>query len=436
MKKTTTKSPKTKRQNRIYFVIENDKEIDSRAFTLMGASTKRQDDSKIGFFGSGNKYSVALLMRENIHFKIFSGKKEIKFGKKIVDFGGQRYEVIIINGKETSLTTEMGPNWKAWFAIREFYSNAIDEGEVRLNVSDEFEPKAGTTKIYIEKTEVLSDFFSNIQKYILTINANRIATVDTRYGKVSLIKKMDEESLVFYRKGIRIEKSSKSCLYWYDFDKVDINESRTTKYSHQPNERIASFYAITEDEQIIKNFIQNYNGKYEEGLYWEYADALSSAWERVLKGRRIYPQSVAMISGDFEAKANSIILPTKLAKKISEEISSINVVGFSENEKYKALEKTSQEQQSIDSCLAEMKKFGYACNKNVLVAKFYASDVVGCWDGKNDVIVLSREHFPDSIDKLLALMMEEYFHSEGQVDGQRSFVDFLIKEIIKCKKLG
>jgi len=30
-------------------------------------------------------------------------------------------------------------------------------------------------------------------------------------------------------------------------------------------------------------------------------------------------------------------------------------------------------------------------------------------------------------------MMEEYFHSTGQVDGRRSFVTFLIDEIINIK---
>lgn len=435
MKKTTIKKSKIEKQNGIYFVIENNKEIDPRAFTLMGASTKRQDSSKIGFFGSGNKYAIALLMRENTHFKIFSGKKEIKFRKKMVNFEGQRYEVIVINGKETSLTTEMGPNWKDWFAVREFYSNALDEGEASFNVSDKFEPKAGTTKIYIEKTKALSDFFSNIQKYILTTNVNKIASVETGYGNVSLIKKMDKKNLVFYRKGIRIEERSEGCLYWYNFDRIEINESRTTKHSHEPSERIASFFANTTDEQIIRNFIHSYHNKYEEHLYWQYVgEKLSSSWEKVLRGKRVYPQSIATISGDFEGKANSVILPDKLAKKISKEIPTITVVGFSDEAKYEILDKTSQERELINSCLIEMKKFGYPYNGKVIIAKFYEDDVIGRWDSKNKAIVIARTHFPNSVDKLLNTMLEEYFHSKGQVDGQRSFVTFLIQEIIYCKR--
>ena len=434
MKRTTIKNLKTKEQNRIYFVIENGKEIDPRAFTLMGASTKREDSSKIGFFGSGNKYAVALLMRENTHFKIFSGEKEIKFRKKAVNFEGQRYEVIVINGKETSLTTEMGPNWKGWFAIREFYSNALDEGEASFNVSDKFEPKAGTTKIYIEKTEALSDFFSNIEKYILTTDRNRIASVGTAYGKVSLIKKMDKKNLIFYRKGIRIEERHEDCLYWYDFDKIEINESRTTKHSHEPSERIASFFANTEDEQIIRNFIHSYQNKYEENLYWQYVgERLSSSWEKVLRGKRVYPRSIATISGDFEGKANSIILPDALAKKIAKEIPSITVVGFSDKAKYEVLNKTLEEKELINSCLTKMEIFGYPYSERVVVAKFYEDDVMGQWDSKNKAIVLARKYFPNSVGELLLLMLEEYFHFKGQVDGRRSFVKFLIQEVVNCK---
>ena len=61
--------------NTIFIKIQNEGEIEKRAFQLIGASTKRDDESKIGFFGSGNKYAIALLLRKNIFFKVYSGKK-------------------------------------------------------------------------------------------------------------------------------------------------------------------------------------------------------------------------------------------------------------------------------------------------------------------------------------------------------------------------
>jgi hypothetical protein len=52
-----------------YLLIENKGEIDINALILMGGTTKREDESKIGFFGSGNKYAIALLLRERLNMR-------------------------------------------------------------------------------------------------------------------------------------------------------------------------------------------------------------------------------------------------------------------------------------------------------------------------------------------------------------------------------
>lgn len=49
----------------MYLKIENEGTVPVEAFTLIGASSKRDDSSKIGMFGSGNKYALAYLLRNN-----------------------------------------------------------------------------------------------------------------------------------------------------------------------------------------------------------------------------------------------------------------------------------------------------------------------------------------------------------------------------------
>ena len=94
-----------------YIMIENKGELDVSSLILLGASTKRADDSKIGFFGSGNKYAIATLIRLGVSFKIFSGNKEIAITTTGISFRGQTFEQIHIDGQPTSLTTDMGPQW-------------------------------------------------------------------------------------------------------------------------------------------------------------------------------------------------------------------------------------------------------------------------------------------------------------------------------------
>ena len=105
-----------------YVVFSNDGEIEENAIKLLGASTKRENKNLIGQFGSGLTYSIAGMIREGISFKIFSGKEEMKITKKKVSLRDQDFDVLHINGKQTSITTEAGGvDWEAWFYILEEY---------------------------------------------------------------------------------------------------------------------------------------------------------------------------------------------------------------------------------------------------------------------------------------------------------------------------
>jgi len=48
-----------------YIEITNNGEMDIDALHLMGVSSKRDDETKIGMFGSGNKYSIT--SNRNLH---------------------------------------------------------------------------------------------------------------------------------------------------------------------------------------------------------------------------------------------------------------------------------------------------------------------------------------------------------------------------------
>ena len=61
-----------------YLKIQNDGVLDIRLVALMGGTTKSNDEFKIGQFGTGLKYTLAFLYRNNLDFKIFAGKDEVK----------------------------------------------------------------------------------------------------------------------------------------------------------------------------------------------------------------------------------------------------------------------------------------------------------------------------------------------------------------------
>ena len=182
-----------------YILIQNDGEIEVNSFELIGASTKRGDEGKIGFFGSGLKYSIAYMMRNNISFKVFSGANELKFTTVKESFRNSSFDRICINGKETSYTITMGPTWtEDWFVLREIYCNALDESNCQLiRETENINPSEGKTRIYIEITEGLIKVLNNWDSYF-SYDRTPIYEMDKCY--VSALSDKRNQKIQVYRK--------------------------------------------------------------------------------------------------------------------------------------------------------------------------------------------------------------------------------------------
>jgi hypothetical protein len=191
---------------------------------LIGSSTKRGDDSKIGQFGSGWKFALAWLMRNELAIKIFSGIEEI-----VVDFTVKMHretpvKVLTVNGQETSITSGMGEiDWEGWMSLREIVSNAIDEGEEELSTcfNPEFKGVENRTTIFIEMNGDLVEVLRNLDSYF-SFERKAIWSSD----KMKIFKKEATSETVVFRKGIRCYKEEQDSLVDIDFQDIQINESR------------------------------------------------------------------------------------------------------------------------------------------------------------------------------------------------------------------
>jgi hypothetical protein len=145
-------------------------EIDERAFSLLGASSKRDDKTKIGFFGSGLKFSLAFMLRKEIKFRVFSGYREILFTTSEELFREKSFKRILVNGKETSLTTDTASDWSHWSIVREIFSNALDEGDASIKLIknkdfNDLKPIEDFTVFYIECTDDFQEIMDNWDLY-------------------------------------------------------------------------------------------------------------------------------------------------------------------------------------------------------------------------------------------------------------------------------
>jgi len=197
-----------------YLSLSSQGEIDAQALCLMGASVK--DTGSIGEFGSGLKYALATLLRCGIPFEVWSGLRQIKITVENETFRGEHFGVIYIDGKATSITTRTGPKWHVRDAVREIWSNALDEGQARRDLP---EPEAGRSTFRIGLVEEV--------KYMVD-NWNMFFVTDLPHVFVcSRGRMLVQPTPNFFRRGIWIcEDRQRKPIFSYDFAEFDLPESR------------------------------------------------------------------------------------------------------------------------------------------------------------------------------------------------------------------
>jgi len=206
-------------------IIRNNGLVTPEDIFYIGNSSKRGDKSKIGRFGSGWKYAIAWLMRNDCVPTIWSGLDEIKISTTSVVTNKSMFDAIYINDEKTSLTTSMGPDWKGWMALRELYSNAIDEGghEMKIEYGD-IPPQEGKTTVIIPANGELMEVLDHFQKYFCY---DRKASYGNEFGRVFV--KAENKPMAVFRKGINCwDEHHWKTMIDFDFETIDINESRLT----------------------------------------------------------------------------------------------------------------------------------------------------------------------------------------------------------------
>ena len=119
-------------------VFKNEGILDINSIITFGVSVKEKE-SAIGFFGTGLKYAIAVLLRNGCDISIKAGDDVYDFGTEELIVRGKSFPIITMNGKPLSFTTGYGKTWELWQAARELYSNCLDEnGTVTNEIDDNF----------------------------------------------------------------------------------------------------------------------------------------------------------------------------------------------------------------------------------------------------------------------------------------------------------
>lgn len=242
-----------------YLKIENIGTAPAEGFTVLGVSLADTSGNRgvIGQFGSGNKHSVAVLLRHELSPVVFAGPLKMEFFTKPqtvsdtqatkefarvgVKYGGSDP----ITGASRSATEDLGfvldygkQDWdEVALALREFVSNAIDRSireigdwsGVKIEIVDESKvrAKSGYTRVFVPMNNDVLEFYNDLGKWFLHFSE------PDSLDKAILPKKNrnlgDRKAAVIYRRGVRVrefESSDTESLFDYNLNDLTLDEAR------------------------------------------------------------------------------------------------------------------------------------------------------------------------------------------------------------------
>ena len=384
--------------NQLSFV--NKEVLNPIAFTVLGASVKN-DASCVGFFGSGMKYAIAVMLRHNVNFSIKTHGKEYKFTTEKRDFRGEDIELILCNGNDLGYTTDFGKTWHLEQAFRELYCNTLDEGgtvEVGGGVD-----ASQQTVIAIDDHRMNEHYYARHDNFLFD-SAPIFTTEDAEIHPLK-----DKENDKMFYKGVKVKTHYSGMLYRYNVKtNCDLTEDRTLKYDFQWNEAVAELLSKLTDEVMIKRVLTAPKDSLEERMsYSEYS----------IKNHA---------SSEFMAIAEELHAKGKLHNKsLGTIIQALNPVNIEDQ----AEDLTPQEEELVQECYSLLETAGYYTQGFELV-KFKSEKGNLLGQAKDGKIFIEAKCFKLGPRELAITILEEFFHLKtGMVDETRSFQNYLFEQI-------
>lgn len=390
--------------------FSNPGEIDIEAVTVLGASVK-QGASPIGYFGTGLKYAIAVLLREGCSIEIWSGEKRYCFVAKQKVIRGEPFQLVYILGgafspRQLGFTTDFGRNWKLEHIYRELWSNAKDEqGRVEEHQDDALlTGMAGMTYIVV-RGEAFVETHRQRDKFILSPQKKLV-------GKTEELEIYEGESDVAFYRGIAALKLEKPSLFTYNITRqLVLTEDRTISGGSFWLDLLVKDWTKSQaDEAQVLRVVTAPEGTYDQTLYFDSGRAFSPAFETTV--RKVVHEN---------APLNPTVGELFFSKNPKEEL------------RYHEVKLSQEEANELANAIRRLAAWGFdyeRYNFFVKVVETIGSGTIARVNGKREC-VLGRKALadPDLLDQAL---VEEFIHLRDEVnDNSRAMQNVLFREIIR-----
>lgn len=422
-----------------YLKIQNDGILDIRLIALMGGTTKEGEQFKIGQFGTGLKYVLAYLFRNNIGFFIYAGNGLVEIKTEQEKIGEQVFDIICINGHRTSITTQMGKDWKAWMIVREIYSNALDEGGEIYGTVNETEMTADglKTSFYIEMVPDIMKVYNNWNKYFIVGNI-------PLYETGTFAVHPSSQGLKLYKHGILIhEDGERKSVFNYDIKGAKINELR--EYQGYMGQDIYNCICNL-DNKSIEYFLENCTEKDYEGsdlaFDWDYFGNgyFNNQWRETIGSAKIIHQKAVddiRVRGVDIDLTGVLTVPKTLYKALTTKFDGIGALRVAK--KHGDFFETKDEglELKIKECLSIMDSAGYYMEPELsfVIGVFGNTSTLASVNIDKKEVLISEKHADKPMFGTISMLIEEneHFrtgHEDCSRDFQQHFIDMFTKKML------
>lgn len=377
----------------------NSGEIDPRLIYAFGVNVK-DNDSAIGYFGTGLKYAIAVALRNDCEVTIWSGLTSYTFTTCQETIRGKDFEFVWCNNERMAFTLDLGRNWASWMAYREFYCNAVDEhGTV---FAGETSPSSGITVVQVEGAAIV-DAHIHRREFLLDSGLPRWCS-----PKLSILNGSGQA--VFYR-GVKVFETPQPLCYTYDIqESLKLTEDRTIA-DWGIAENVICHALLDVPSPILKRVLTAPEGTMEHNFYWSTWAGFDSP-----RLREIIREIDKSHLTPYARRLQQFLLPES---KIPAKVKTLTP--------------------ATHDILAQATTFcsflGYPITEEVIVTDDLGPDVLGmAQEGK---IYLSTRAFLVGAKCVAGTLLEEHFHITHKMrDYSSQFQNFLIDLVVTIGEMA
>lgn len=273
--------------------------IDIRSFMTFGFNAKPMTDNPIGYFGTGLKYAIAILMRAKVPLVIWIGRTRYEFEPVIEDFRGKEFTAIWMK-RSTGLlkkftkerlpfTTEYGKHWDLWQAFRELESNTRDEQGFTECIFQDVRkwdaPDGLSTNILVGGQKFI-DVYNERDNIFLNKEGLDLRFISQRLG----VEVYNSPSKHVYYRGMRAYDLPKDKISKYTYNitaAMDLTEDRTFKYAFYLFMKLAALVIESNDKTFIKTIVESDKDSFENEFSFDGSSAIpSEEYKSVMRNKK------------------------------------------------------------------------------------------------------------------------------------------------------